>query len=414
MNKAHNLEQAIANLDPGTPLKPEDKDFFVERDHSQRQLMGQRLQLLLNTPGQYARFLFTGHRGSGKGTELYRLNKELEASFSIAHYSVLDDLEVSDLEYTDVVFSIGMSIVKLATENPEASKSIPRRLLDPIIEFFSEIYSENEYKEKYDSGLEIKPTLLNILSGFARFGTERSSRKIVRKKLSVSLQNLMTAIDDLARQIERTLNKKILVIVEDFDKAADLKKARELFFEHGKSLSDPKVHLVYTFPVALRHSLEFNQIKTYFRSFDLPNIKTHSRDDQPEQAGLDKLKEIVTLRVAENLFEPGTLELLTEKSGGLVRSLIALTNDACLQAILDKRLKVNLNDAKTAIGDERASYARFLTPDQLDALRAIKNSKTINNTKEHQDLLFNLSVLEYRNGDPSPWYDVHPIVQDLL
>jgi hypothetical protein len=410
VNKAHNLEHAIANLDPGAPLTPEQEPFFVERDHSERIEMSTRLRLATKNQ-QYAHFLFTGHRGSGKGTELYRLNKELADVFCIAHYSVKDRLDVRDLEYTDVVFSIGMGIVEIAQKH---DIQVPRKLLEPIINFMAKIYTEIEDKTKEESQVSLQASvLLNLLSGFARYGAERSNRVVVRKELSASLHMLVRAIDDLARHVERSLNKKILVIIEDFDKA-DLKMARSLFFEHGRSLSDPPVHLIYTFPVALRHTLEFKPIETYFQSFDLPNIKTHNKDNTPVQAGLDKLKEIITRRVADGLFETGTLELLTEKSGGLVRSLISLTNEACLQAIIKKQSKVTIADVNTAIAKERASYARFLTPEQINALRDIHQFKVIHNTQEHQDLLFNLSVLEYRNDDPNPWYDVHPIVQDLL
>ena len=411
VNKAHNLEDAIVNLDPSAPLKPEEEAFFVERDHSERVEMSTRLRLAAKTSGRYAHFLFTGHRGSGKGTELYRLNKELADVFCIAHYSVTERLDIADLEYTDVVFSVGMSVVEIAQQHPNAN--VPAKLLEPIRNFMAEIVSEVEDKNKDESQVGIQATILSVLSGFTRYGTERTSRTIVRKKLSASLQTLIKAIDDLARHLERHLNKKILVIVEDLDKA-NLPTARNLFFEHGRSLSDPPVHLIYTFPVALRHTNEFKAIETYFQSFDLPNIKTHTRVNAPVPTGLDKLKQVITLRVADGLFEPGSLELLAEKSGGLLRTLIDLTNEACLLAIVNKRTKVSVADVEVAVGKERASYARSLQPTHYTALRETRKTKIIENTQEYQDLLFNLSVLEYRNDDPNPWYDVHPIVQDLL
>ena len=171
--------------------------------------------------------------------------------------------------------------------------------------------------------------------------------------------------------------------------------------------------MIYTFPVALRHTQNFTQVKNYFKNFDLPNIKTNLRDGTPAPS-LKTLQEILTRRVAPNLFEPGTLELLAKKSGGLVRSLISLANDACLQAILKSRAKVSVEDVKTAVQRTRADYSRFLTNEQKDRLREIHKNKAINNSLEDQNLLYNLSVLEYRNDDPEPWYDVHPIVQDLL
>ncbi len=414
MNKAHNLEDAINNLNPLLPLGPDDVAFFVERAHSQRLEMATRLRLMVKSGQGYARFLFTGHRGSGKGTELGRLAQELQDVFLVANYSVAQKLDVSDLEYTDVVFSVGMAVLEALKSNPKVANSIPDKLLEPITKFYADVYVENEYKENYDSGVEIKPSLLSLFTAFARVGTERSSRKVVRDQISGSLRKLIEAIDDLARHIERATGKKILVMVEDLDKA-DLKKARELFHGHGKSLSDIPVHLIYTFPIALRHSQDFKQVLgVYFESFDLPNIKTHMRDDQPVPEGLACLRKIVTTRVAEELFEAGSLELLAEKSGGLVRSLISLANEACLQALLQNRAKVKPEDVQIAIKNDLADSLRILTQEQLGLLRQIRTDKKIDNTAPFQALLYNLSVLEYRNDDPIPWYDVHPVLWDAL
>ncbi len=411
MNKAHNLEDAILNLDPAHPLTREERDFFVERDHSERRDMSGYLRVLAKKSETYARFLFTGHRGAGKGTELNRLHEELLDTYCIAHFSVRDKLEVSDLEYRDVVFAIGMGIVQLVEQNEKLTEAVDRKMLQPIIDFFAEIYKDEEFKAQFGAGLELKPTLLNILTGYARYGTERTTRQTVRKKISGSLNTLAKAIDDLARWIERTTEKKILVIVEDLDKA-DIEKARELFFEHSQTLAFLPVHLIYTFPVALRHSNEFTQITAYFENYDLPNIKTHTRDNQPVVTTI--LEEILKKRVSEGLFEAGVLALLAQKSGGLIRSLISLANDACLQAVVAGKLSVSLQNVLTAAAKVRATYVRMLTPEQIARLKEISQTKKINNTALDRELLANLSILEYRNDDPNPWYDVHPIVQELL
>jgi AAA ATPase domain len=413
VNQAHNLKDAYKNLDPTHPLSPEESAFFVERDHSQRHEMGEELRFMLDAPGRYARFLFTGHRGSGKGTELNRLKQELENDFFVVLYSVTQKLDVRDLEYSDLVFSIGLGIVDTLKQNPALANKTPDNLLKPIIDFFAEIYNEKAFEEKTELGVELKPSILNLLSAFARVGTERSSRTTVRKKISGSLRNLITAIDDLARYVERETKKKVLVIIEDLDKL-DEKDARELFYEHGKTLSDIPLHLIYTFPISLRHSQDFMQIGALFKSFDLPNIKTHARDNQPLDTGLKQLKEILTKRVAIGLFDTGALELLAEKSGGLVRHLILLASDATIQANLAKRTKINKQDVETAVAELRAEFSRVLTGDQKTRLKAIQNSKSVDDIQDYQDLLFNLSLLEYRNGEPKPWYDAHPIVQDLL
>ena len=175
MEKAHNLEDAINNLDPLRSLGRDDETFFVEREHSQRQEMAKRLRLMVRAGQGYARFLFTGHRGSGKGTELNKMARELEDAFLVSHYSVATKLDVSDLEYTDVVFSVAMAVLESARGIPKIFNNIPDNLLEPIVKFYADITQESSYQQKYDSGVEIKPSLLAIFSAYARFGTERTS-----------------------------------------------------------------------------------------------------------------------------------------------------------------------------------------------------------------------------------------------
>ncbi|MDX2004492.1 MAG: hypothetical protein SFU83_04370 [Meiothermus sp.] len=414
MTTAHNLEDALGNLDPMLPLGPEDEAFFVERDFSQRRQMVRRLQLALRTsPTRYSKFLFSGQKGSGKGTELYRLNKELGAEFFLVHFSVQDKLDIYDLDYRDVVFSVGLGIVEAAKSVPAVANAIPDEMLKPIVDFFAEVYQEQHYKEKYESAVELKPGILSLIAAFGRLGSERESRTTVRKRISGSLKLLVSAIGKLARFVEERLGKKILVIVEDLDKTND-EAARQLFFEYGKSLADIPVHVVYTFPVSLRNDQGFVQNNAYFQDFNLPNISIYNRDETDNNNGLGQLQRILTLRVSEGLFEPDALTLLAEQSGGLARSLISLANKACMNALLDNRLRISVIDVRGAAAEERADYRRILTFDQIDLLRKVRTSKLVDNSADYQQLLYNLSILEYRDDDPDPWYNVNPVVRDLL
>ena len=144
------------------------------------------------------------------------------------------------------------------------------------------------------------------------------------------------------------------------------------------------------------------------------NISVYNRDETDNNNGLGQLQLILTLRVSEGLFEPDALTLLAEQSGGLARSLISLANKACMNALLDNRLRISVIDVRGAAAEERADYRRILTFDQIDLLRKVRTSKLVDNSADYQQLLYNLSILEYRDDDPDPWYNVNPVVRDLL
>jgi hypothetical protein len=60
----------------------------------------------------------------------------------------------------------------------------------------------------------------------------------------------------------------------------------------------------------------------------------------------------------------------------------------------------------------RNDYQVLLTSSQIDILKKVHQTKSVENDELHRALLHNLSVLEYRNKDI--WYDIHPIVVPLL
>ena len=62
---------------------------------------------------------------------------------------------------------------------------------------------------------------------------------------------------------------------------------------------------------------------------------------------------------------------------------------------------------------KRRDYDILLSQEQRRLLAEIHREKTIDNKDEYRQLLHNLSVLEYRNGD-LPWYDVHPLARHLI
>ena len=56
-------------------------------------------------------------------------------------------------------------------------------------------------------------------------------------------------------------------------------------------------------------------------------------------------------------------------------------------------------------------YGRMVPDEHFDLLAEVAKNKQVRNDTQHQAMLYNLSVLEYMNGDR--WCDVHPAVREL-
>ena len=234
----------------------------------------------------------------------------------------------------------------------------------------------------------------------------------MREKVSHRIGDLLENIDILSREVEKNTGQRVLVIVEDLDKA-DLKTAKELFYEHARSLSAPEVSIIYTFPTALRHDNDFMQIEMNFPNPSiLPNLKVRSRNGEPDKSGLQCLREVFTRRVADTLITPDSLDRLAKLSSGIPRELVALARQACLEALKAEKGCIELGDVDRAARRKRMDYQVLLTTSQLELLKRVRLQKRVENDDDHRALLHNLSVLEYRNEEV--WHDVHPLVEPLL
>ena len=255
---------------------------------------------------------------------------------------------------------------------------------------------------------------LNFLIGklIGKFKIEDQTRKEVSEKVSPLLSTLLDVVDQVAKSIEAETGKKVIAIVEDLDKL-DPATANQLFYEHGASLSAPRLSIIYTFPIALRHDNNFAQVRMSFpQTYVLPILKTRTRQDIANEEGLLKCEEILTRRCQSALFSMGATRALAQACGGVPRLLISLASQACLEAMVDDKSSIDLASVDAAIKASRREYEILLSQYQLGTLRRVRRTKAIDNDEEYRELLHNLSCLEYWNDDV--WYDVHPVIEPLL
>ncbi|HMV99719.1 MAG TPA: hypothetical protein PLB18_08370 [Acidobacteriota bacterium] len=408
--KASTLEAALNLLNPDHALSTAEEldEFFVSRSASPSKYV----KVLISQSQAQEKFLFTGHRGSGKSTELAKLVVDLlqstEPFFFPVNYSVKSVLNLFDLTYVDVLLSIGLQLFeKVVQQNMQVSQTV----LTNILNFTKTLSTEVQMgiAAQAETGLEIGLYATKLST---KLRVEDSTRLTVRETLSHRISDLLENIDLLVREIERTTHRRTVIIVEDLDKT-DLGVAKKLFYEYASSLLSPQVRIIYTFPTALRHDNDFMQVGSNFsNTFIFPNLKLDQFDGTPDTTGRAQLREMITRRVEAQLFDNEALDELVQSSSGLPRELLALGRRACLDALVQGKTRIQIDQVKLAVGAKRRDYQTLLTTEQLDLLSEIKTTRRIKNDGAHQALLHNLSVLEYRNE--TVWYDVNAIVKALL
>lgn len=426
MEKATKVLELIRVATP-QPLKGEDFDKFYVSTVKAR---GQDAALQLSDYFEVnydlpKKVLFMGHRGAGKSTELYQMERYLGEAFKVINFSVQDEADTTDLKCVDLLFVILNKIFETAAED---KVDINPSLLDNLASYWKdEKFIETIRAEK--AMLEVEAGAKVGLGGFyARvkgiLQTGQESKKVVREFIEPRLSELINGTNDLIRNIRKEYRKKgqtLLLVIEDLDKLS-LQVASDLFLMNNQVLTRLNIHIVYTFPIFLHYDLKYNEIKSAFdHQVFLCMIKTHQRERSTQISrigytpGLKVIRDMVERRADLKLFEPEALDLIIEKSGGHLRHVFEMIQRATLYTReKDREIpKVTKEAAVAAFNELCSSFGRQIYQHHLRPLVALYNDEERQPpTDEYlKELLQNTAVIEY-NGER--WCDLHPAVEEVL
>jgi nucleoside-triphosphatase THEP1 len=382
--------------------------YYVPRHDRRIGLLKERL-MVDRSP---SKVLYSGHRKSGKTTELYRLIYELQDNYFTIYYSVLDKLEIGDINYIDILLTSTLELYDAAINE---GLSIDEELISDVADWLTQattevIRTKVEAKTKgWDIGAKLRYLIAELGAGLR---SDEVSRNETRQRLTPRTSEVIERGDQIAEAIRQQSKKEPLVIIDDLDKL-DLKLATEIFSAHTRSLLRPNFKVIYTVPISLVLSPEVRQIEAQFGqpSQVLSMIKTKEKDGDPYQLGLDFLKGIISKRINEELFEPEALKHLLNISDGVLSDLLSVAQTCCIKAIAEKSPKITWDMVDEEYELLTNSYRRMTPEEYYPKLAEIHKNKTTENDEKLRDLLHWLAALEYDQG---AWYDVHPAIVPLL
>jgi len=420
---AETLLEAYQAADP-RPLASGDP-YFVDLTIARASKATEHLKRMITNcaEGRFSATAFSGHRGSGKSTELRRLEQELIASHYTLYLDVNDFLDAADLDYTDLFLLISRALLDKLREDGVA---IDAGLLKAVEQWFMTVTKETEESVKLSAGVATEakagvefPFIARLMAKLTADVKAGSSRKVgTRIELDRYFSGLLTNTNLLLASASEALAKagrpsQILILVDNLDRVPP-KKADDLFFAHGSQLQDLNCHVVYTISIDTCYS--HKGIANVFPNHAiLPNVKLRagSADPTPREEAIAALREIVEKRInVGKLFgDPKPVETLIAHSGGSVRQLIRLLREAVLSSqarhieTLDAK---SIEDAAQAL---RLDFERILGLEDYKRLAEISISKRIQKDEDHMRSLSNLAVLEYNGTDL--WHDVNPLIESI-
>lgn len=431
---AKNLDQ-VFHYFRNEPIRIEEfDDLYIEADKGRGKPVHNRLKRYLERKADGSmKFLFAGHKGCGKSTELNRLQKNIENQFVILNFSIVKELDIANISYIELFIAVMEKLFEFLDQN---KKIIIDSMLIENISNWVKTKEITEIRENYmdlgiEAGAEGKADIPFFAKFFAKFKAAAKSssslKEVLREKIEPKLSELISNCNLLIREIKNNLhkiNKKgLVIIIEDLDKV-DIEKGMNIFYLHSTQLTQLACHCIYTFPIALRYNIQFNPIKVnYDECFVLPMIKISEKNGQSFTEGRKILSNIVEQRMDVHLFEDKTiLDLMILKSGGCMWDLFRLVKESAENALDFDRTKITQADFQSAYFGMKADYEaqiaenkekEYKVEDYYNALAecAKDPTKQPKASEIMLDLRNNLSVLNYNGED---WSDVHPVIRDIL
>jgi hypothetical protein len=380
--------------------------------------------------------LISGHRGCGKSTELLRLVKCLEdKGFLVVYFAADEDINMGDMVYTDLLLAI---IKRLERTLAQKDIKIDERLMKGILMWFAEVIygwkDESAIEATLDTefglGLSAPAQLPLIAKLFARITGQIKTGHEIRKEVRLSLDpqvfQFIARINEFIRasipEIKNKGFRDIVLVIDNLDRIVlrqlDDKTGRTthdaLYLEHAEQLKALDAHVVYTVPISMFYSTKATQLTGAFPDYAiLPMIKVKEEDGSICKEGIDLLCEVAKKRIdIENLFEEMVVDYLVEKSGGMLRDFIRLLAYVIEMAqAKGAKTPINKSMAEQAFRRLVNEYGRMVPDEHFELLARVAKNKKVRNDSDHQSMLYNLSVLEYMNGDR--WFDVHPAIREL-
>jgi len=421
-------------FDPFSPVPPDKLEaWFVERPRRPVDALLRRLD-----PGRLPqRTILVGHPASGKSSELTQLAAELARRYDyfVVRLDLEPNLDIERVNPLEVLFLVGAAIYKVAQAELE-DKPNPELLQEMVRGLETVVRTHTDNKE---FTLNVRDLLAGLIcfgatviggpgagaaaraltgavTGF-RFVSGTNKEIVRRLEVQPSLKEMVERLNVLIDEVQAKAGRPLVLIVDGLDKPRD-EDTVALNFLHTPYLADIRCRVVYAAPMLVFYSPRFAQVRARFPILPFPNIKLHKRGapEKRDQEGYRTMREVVQRRLhslgltPERVIAPEALDDLIRGSGGVMRDLIRLVQDAALNAESEGKDRIDRAASGRALADLRMLYEAQLTPPYRSVLERVRDTNQRTEDRECDELLQGNFVLSYLNDDV--WFDVHSILRE--
>lgn len=388
-----------------------------------------RLQEAIEDTDGTGLYYFTGQRGTGKSTELRRLETGLNAgSYRCIRFdalSYLNDTQPIDAHMLMLIVAAGIGDW-IGNKYPEKDAKAE----SPLSRFCNWLNTEINL-EKIDLqapgvklALNLKPMQESVSSKIHKLSDkQRLHREII------------DFISDMCAWIAERENRQIVIVVDSLenlrgnplagkDQELLFASVLDVFADRIELIKVPDVHIVYSVPPYL---CLLANIRPQVNWMSLASVRVYAdpakSPRQPRQEGLDMMRELLTKRLPRwhEILDDASFTRLALLSGGdlrqfIVRLLVDVLHFA--QYALD-RLPLKADDPiiEDIVGACASEMLQLTVTEEWPLLRTVADRHNILADSREQiktlaHLLDTKVILNYRNG--KDWYDLHPTLWGVI
>ncbi len=421
---AGNLEELYNNLNVGEILDRVNAQFYV--DLFEKEMGKIRYDLRINTSPVHTLYI-TGQSGSGKTTAMnFLADPVLESMYHVVRFYGRELLDLNDASVIDIMLMLNYLLIR---ETPALEKTFKKEL-DRIYQKHQGIQSEETVREhKRDSstgggmrlGISVAfqefMQLLGLNTGadfFANLKIDSSYRKITRTAFEFTKRDLVDLTNKIIHEYtdKKAKGKQLLILFNDLDNIKTWDSIKSIFL--GTDLNF-LLHLecrkVISVPLIVR--LKDFPFKIHFLGLKLKNKNDEGNNPELIQTNSRLLADVVRKRIREDAFllEEGVLERAVALSGGIVRQLFHILQEAILEN-RGQRERLGREDlAEGAAVWGRALQSTLMDQEKMELALQVMLEKSY--TTEQDELLTEMlqanQIIMYENDDM--WCDINPLLE---
>lgn len=435
LKAATSLAEMYKTLSPKPLITREELDAFYSsqlnavrgEDHVDRLALG----LERAFGGSPFKAFLMGHPGVGKSTELSRLVQRIHDRYSVVRFSVKTELDPSSFKPFDLLLLMMAEVA----ERTKPSETRLKELWDWFSQETHTVKRSTQTAGELSAGAGLKGDslwakmtgLFASVKGEIKYAADRKVELVEYRfsRLSKMIELANRLLDECNRLLREAEGKEWLFIGEDFDKPGIApQRLEEFFLDYGNVIQDLRAHMIFTLPIILGYSQQAVRLPVSDAPYLIPDTPVFHADHSVHRSGREAVRSVLEARADSRLFARGVVNRLVVASGGNLRDLLQLTDEAANKALLSGAQSVALAHARTAIDRLRLEYTRRLgsgpfDPDEIlyedKAKRLVQIYEGESSAAVPDAVLYSLlrsrAVQEF-NG--KGWFGVHPLVVDIL